>query len=102
VNLFSIGKALKNGFNLSNDGEIIKLSKGNATLTFHKVLRTKNGLIPGIKLFPVLSDIRTTVLETKKHETIDVNNLHKNFGRSGEVNSRLTGEAYGFEVTCKF
>jgi hypothetical protein len=28
INLFSIGKALKNAFNLSNDGEIIKLSKG--------------------------------------------------------------------------
>jgi hypothetical protein len=28
INLFSIGKALKNGFNLGNDGETIKLMKG--------------------------------------------------------------------------
>jgi hypothetical protein len=28
INLFSIGKALKNGFNLGNDGEKIKLIKG--------------------------------------------------------------------------
>jgi hypothetical protein len=55
--LFSIGKALKNGFNLSNNGEIIKLSKGNVTLTFDKVVRTKNGFVPGIQLLPVLEDV---------------------------------------------
>jgi hypothetical protein len=48
INLFSIGKALKNGFNLSNDGEIIKLSKRNVTLTFDKVVRTKNGFVSGL------------------------------------------------------
>jgi hypothetical protein len=42
MNLFTIGKALKNGFNLSNDGKIIiKLSKGNVTLMFDNVVRTK-------------------------------------------------------------
>jgi hypothetical protein len=28
INLFSIGKALKNGFNLGNEGEKVKLMKG--------------------------------------------------------------------------
>jgi hypothetical protein len=65
--LFRIGKALKNGFNLSNDGEIIKLSKGNVTLTFDKVVRTKNGFVPGIKLLQVLGDVGTSVLDSKKH-----------------------------------
>jgi hypothetical protein len=92
---------LKNGFNLSNDGEIIKLSKGNVTLTFDKVVR-KNGFVPGIKLLQVLGDVRTSVLETKKRNTIDVNNLHKVLGHCGEVNNRLTGKAYGYEVTGKF
>jgi hypothetical protein len=63
--LFSIGKALKNGFNLSNDGKIIKLSKGNVTLTFDKVVRTKNDFVPGIKLLQVLGDVGTSVLETR-------------------------------------
>jgi hypothetical protein len=98
INLFSIGKALKNGFN----GEIIKLSKGNVTLTFDKVVRTKNGFVPGIKLLQVLDDVGTSVLETKKRNTIDVNNLHKLLGHCGEVNTRLTGKAYGYEVTGKF
>ena len=33
INLFSIGKALKNGFNLGNEGETIKLMKGKTTIT---------------------------------------------------------------------
>jgi hypothetical protein len=78
------------------------LSKGNVTLTFDKVVRTKNGFVPGIKLLQVLSDVGTSVLETKKHDTIDVNNLHKVLGHCGEVNARLTGKAYGYEVTSKF
>jgi hypothetical protein len=48
---------LKNCFNLSNDGEIIKLSKGNVTLTFDKVVKTKNGFVPGIDLLLVLGDV---------------------------------------------
>jgi hypothetical protein len=35
INLFNIRNALKNVFNISNDGEIIKVSKGNLTLTFN-------------------------------------------------------------------
>jgi hypothetical protein len=72
------------------------------TLTFDKVVRKKNGFVPGIELLPVLGDVGTSVLETKKCETIDVNNLHKTLGHCGEVNARLTGKAYGYEVTGKF
>jgi hypothetical protein len=97
-NLFSIGKALKKGFNLSNDGEIIKLSKGNVNLTFDKVVRTKSGFVPGIKLLEVLGDVGTSVLETKKLNTIDVNNLHKILGHCSEVNARLTGKAYAMKL----
>jgi hypothetical protein len=53
-------------------------------------------------LLPVLDDDGTSVIETKKHDTIDVNNLHKTHGHCNEVNARLTGKAYGYEVTGKF
>jgi hypothetical protein len=59
-------------------------------------------LFLGIYLFPVLSDVYNSVLETKKCETINVNNLHKILGHCGEVNARLTRKAYGYEVTGKF
>jgi hypothetical protein len=99
---FRIRKALKNGFDLRNDGEIIKISKENVTLRFDKVLRKKNGFVPGIKLLQVLGDAGTSVLETKKRDTIDVNNLRKILGHCGEVNAMLTGKAYGYEIIVKF
>jgi hypothetical protein len=102
MNLFIIGKALKNSFNISSDGEIIKLSKGNVTLTLDKVVRTKNGFNSGIKLLRVLIDVGTSVMETKKCDTIDVNNLHEILGHCGEVNARLTGKEYGYEIIGKF
>jgi hypothetical protein len=102
IDLFIIGKALKNDFNLRNDGKIIKLSKGNVTFTFDKVVRTKNEFVPGIKLLQVLSDVGTRVLEIKSCETIDVNNLHEILDYCGEVNARLTGKAYGYEIIKTF
>ena len=47
INFFSIGKALKNGFNLGNDGEKIKLMKGNVTILFDRFLTSKNGFYLG-------------------------------------------------------
>ena len=65
VNLFSINKALKKGYKLSNKGLSICLSKGAVSVTFDRVLRTANGSVSGIKLsideFPV--DYNTLVLE---------------------------------------
>jgi hypothetical protein len=72
------------------------------TLTFDKVVRTKNGFVPVIKLLPVLGDVGNSVLETKKCKTIDVNNLHKILDDCGEVNTRLTVKAYGYEIIGKF
>jgi hypothetical protein len=63
---------------------------GNVTLTFDKGVRTKNGSVPVIKLFPVLGDVGNSVLDTKTRETIDVNNLNKILGHCNEVNARLT------------
>jgi hypothetical protein len=68
---------LKNGFNPSNYGEIITLLKRNVTLTFDKVVRTKNRFVPGIKWITVLGDVGTSVMETKKLDMIDFNHLHK-------------------------
>jgi hypothetical protein len=71
-------------------------------LTFDKDVRTKNSFVPEIKLFPGLGDVGTSVMETKKRETIDANNLHKILGHCGEVYERLTGKAYGYEVSNKY
>ena len=45
LNLFSISKALNNGFNLGNEDVVMKVMKGNATLYFDRILKTKNGFV---------------------------------------------------------
>jgi hypothetical protein len=47
INLLGIGKALQKGFNLGNDGEVIKLTKGSVTLKFNENVRTKIVFVPG-------------------------------------------------------
>jgi hypothetical protein len=49
----------------------------NVTLTFDKVVKTEYCFVPGIELLQVLGDVGTSVLETKKRDTIDVKNLHE-------------------------
>jgi hypothetical protein len=39
-NLFSLNKALKNGFKLSNNDVIVSLTKKHVTLTFDHVIQT--------------------------------------------------------------
>jgi hypothetical protein len=63
-------------------------------LTFDKVVRTKNGFVPCIKLLPVLGNTGISVIETKKHHSIDFNNLYKIPGPSSEVSARFIGKAY--------
>ena len=50
----------------------------------------------------MLGDFATTVVESKKNESIDVNNLHKILSHCGEVSARLPGKSFGHEVTEKF
>jgi hypothetical protein len=105
INLFSIGKALKNGFNLGNDGETIKLMKGKMVALFDRCLKSKNEFVPGIKMKPVLADMSTTVVDPKKEKpknSINVNNLHKILGHCGKASARLTGKALGYEVIGTF
>jgi hypothetical protein len=96
IYLFSIGKALKNGFNLGNEGDTIKLMKGKMVILFERCLKSKNGFVLGIEMKAVLGDIGATVVNPKKGKpknSIYVNTLHKILGHCGEDSARLTGKA---------
>ena len=41
-------------------------------------------------------------MKSRKGEYIAVNNLHKTQGHCGEINARLKGKAFGYNVTGKF
>jgi hypothetical protein len=100
VNLFSISKALKNSFNLGNEDVVMKLMKGNTTLYFNRMLKTKNRFALGIKLLPILgNNIATIAVEADKVKPmIKINNLHKMLGYCGEVATRMTGKSFGYDV----
>ena len=105
VNLFSIGKALKNGFNLGNDGERIKLMKGSVIILFDRFITSKNGSVPVIKMKPLLNAVSATSVESRKGKsknTIEINDLHQILGHCGEASARLTGKALGYEVIGTF
>jgi hypothetical protein len=50
VNFFSISKALKNGFDLSNKWLMTSLKKGSVCVTFDGLIKTVNGSIFCIKM----------------------------------------------------
>jgi hypothetical protein len=68
VNLFSINKALKNGFKIGNDGIVIHLTKGNTTLSFDRILNTKNGFVSGAKLNPISIESANSVIDPARFE----------------------------------
>jgi hypothetical protein len=84
VNLFSISKALKNVFDLSNKGLMIRLKKGSVSVTFDRVIKTVNGSISGIKMttydpsVAYLAKCSPTAIKE-----IDVNKFHEMFGHCG-------------------
>jgi hypothetical protein len=50
VNLFLIGKALKNGFNIGNEGIKIHLTKGNTKMVFDHIMPASKGFVVGIEM----------------------------------------------------
>jgi hypothetical protein len=81
VNLFSINKLLKNGHKLSNKGLSICLSKGSASVTFDRVIRTTNSSASGDKFSinesPVVCNTISGSISGKK---IDIHEFHKILG----------------------
>ena len=49
-NLCSITHCLEEGFDLSNNGKMIVLKKGDFTLEFNEEIKTKNGYVCGVKV----------------------------------------------------
>ena len=104
VNLFSINKALKNGFKLSNDGISICLSKGPIWLSFDQIIPTTNGFVTGVKMCAVRRDIAYNALvnTTINNKGFDVNHLHKVFGHCGIEAVKNTAKIHNLQLFGKF
>jgi hypothetical protein len=56
VNLFILNKALKKGFNDSNDGVVVRLNFKDVKLTFDRVINATDGLVTEMSMTPMMSD----------------------------------------------
>jgi hypothetical protein len=101
--LFSISKALKNRFDLSNKGLMISLKKGSVSVTFDKVIKTVNGSIFGIKVttydpsFAYLAKGSLTAIKE-----IDVNKFHEMIGRCDVDHLKKTANIHGLKFKGEF
>jgi hypothetical protein len=69
-----VNKALKNGFKLSSKNENISLTKGSASITFDRIIKSLDRTVSGIKM--VYLDSSTAYVAQNKLDsgkTVDVN-----------------------------
>ena len=95
VNLFSITKALKNGWDLSNKGTNIILTKSNVDIMFDKVLKTEYGQVVGVEMVP--QDETANILWEHEQEAgySDLNKMH---GQADESSIRETVAYYQLKL----
>ena len=126
VCLFSLMKAISSGWTLSNKGNHINLTKGDHTLVFDRIEKTKDGLLCGIEMVPRIGEEGERAHATtsdppdsesggegtnsdsksgaSKAKTIywNINRFHKVFGHASEDAMKATAKQYGWKLTGTF
>jgi hypothetical protein len=103
ANLFNVNKALKNGFDLSNEGESISVTKGLSSITFDRIIKSLDGTISGIKMISL--DSHTAYIAQNKvgsNKSIDVSKLHEMTGHWGLDHLKKTAQICGLKLTGDF
>jgi Reverse transcriptase (RNA-dependent DNA polymerase)/gag-polypeptide of LTR copia-type len=91
INLFSITRALMGGWQLSNKGVQISLSKNNDVLTFNQQFPTSNGVLVGIELIPESANI-----------TMDISAFHRIMGHPNPVTLKKTADYHNIKLRGSF
>jgi hypothetical protein len=101
VNLFSLNKALKKGF---NDGVVVSLNYKHVKLMFDRVIHATDSCVTGVSMKPMMSNnINGFSNASISNERIyDVNHLHKLFGHCGQEILNKTIKMYGFKSSGSF
>jgi hypothetical protein len=99
VNLFSIGKALQNGFNIGNKGIRIHLEKGNTKLIFDRIMPTSKGFVVGMEMLPTTRNRgNMAIVALDKGQRVKMKDLHGLLTHVGEDTARKTAKHYEWEV----
>ena len=99
-NLCSVTHCLEEGFDLSNNGKMIVLKKGNFTLEFDKEIKTKNGYVCGVRV--ETEDDHELAAPAIKDGTVDIMRFHDLLGHKGEAKTRAVASYYGVKLTGKW
>jgi hypothetical protein len=85
VNLFSLNKALKKGFKVSNDGVVVSLNYKHEKLTFDRIIRATDDCVTGVLMKLIFSkNINGFANASISNERIyNINCLYKLFGHYG-------------------
>jgi hypothetical protein len=104
VNSFSLNKALKKGFKVSNDGVVVSFNYKHVKLTFEYVIDATDGCVTGVSMKPILIDnINGFANASISNERIyDINHLHKLFGHCDQEILNKTIKMYGFKSSSIF
>jgi hypothetical protein len=86
MNLFSLNKALKKGFKVSNDGVVVSINYKLVKLTFDRIILVTDGCVTGVSMKAISSNnINGFANASISIERIyDINHLHKLFGHCGQ------------------
>jgi hypothetical protein len=105
-NLFSLNKALMNGFTLANYGVIVSLTKKHVTLKFDVLIKTVgDGCVTGVMMKPI---VKKKIHDGYDHTSIgmerslDINHLHNVFGYCGLETLKSTSKIYGLKHSGNF
>ena len=114
VCLFSLTKAIENGWKISNQGLKLMLTKGKLTITFDRVMKTKDGILCGVELLPRVGEALnvgsddpvhedSNETKTKKYDNyMDINRFHKTYGHASEQAMKNTAKFYNWKLTGIF
>jgi hypothetical protein len=101
-NIISINEALKNGWSLSNENEIICLKHEDSIMRFDRRDDCGNGHVMCCKIIPTLIIKNDKLNNIKNGKNWDINDLHVALGHPSEDKTRLTAKALGVEVYGEF
>jgi len=100
VNLFSLTKAIKNGWQLKSVGADLLLSSNRKEIKLGRSVLTENGHLVGIKMHP--TENKSGLLLGERQLKMGINIFHTTIGHPGEKLLWQTSQFLNIELIGKF
>jgi len=98
VNLFSLTKAMQNGWSISNKGVTIFLRNGSFKLAFDRILPLDSGVLVAVEMKPRGGTALMALEAASGKPSLDLNVAHQVFGHANANTVTRTCNAYGIKL----